>query len=261
MPDHIASFPLRSATTEQLSSALGRCYAEYNAWHGQATLIASFAHEARTAGVESLLAERARESLDFGEEEGFIVYPHGKRTSNHDMAQTVASQQLATADYGVKLAAVVMLHNACERFLWRLVRFGLVANRNRALKFVANRQIAVNTLVRKGAQASIDDKIEHWWAKLERDTMLKKWDRLVALVGHPPKLHDVSWHFHRDMLSGFDDVRHNAVHHGGQAVRAFDFAGFAQQLWRAQLVWLRHVTALLKVKIPAGSLFASDQVK
>lgn len=57
------------------------------------------------------------------------------------------------------------------------------------------------------------------------------------------------------MLVDFDDVRHNAVHHNAQAVKAFDFAEFANQLWRAQLVWVVQVASLLKLKIPAETLF------
>jgi hypothetical protein len=58
------------------------------------------------------------------------------------------------------------------------------------------------------------------------------------------------------MLEEFDDVRHNAVHHDGQAVKAFDLIAFTSQLWRAQLVWVVQVASLLKIKIPAESLFA-----
>ena len=95
-----------------------------------------------------------------------------------------------------------------------------------------------------------------WWDELERDTLPAKWDRLVELIGFPPKLNDSPWNFDKIMLEGFDDVRHNAVHHDAQAVRDFDFAEFANQLrGERQLVWVCQVALPLKLKIPAEILF------
>jgi hypothetical protein len=258
MADPIATFGLRGATPGELGAALGRCYVEYSAWHGQAALVANFAQDARTGGVKDVLAKRVHEELDFAEAEGLIINLPGRTKSNQEIAHILAGHQLAIADQGVKISAVVMLHNACERFLWRLVRFGLVGNRQQVLKWIGNRNISVEMLESNGVDASVDTLIEKWWDKLERDTLAAKWDQLVALVGFPTKLSDPPWHFDKTMLVGFDNVRHNAVHHDAQAVRAFDFGKFANELWRAQLVWLVQVASLLKLKIPAETLFGGN---
>ena len=142
------------------------------------------------------------------------------------------------------------------RVLWRLVRFGLVGNRQEVLKWIGKRNITVETLMTQGVDGPIDAHIEKWWDKLERDALGTKWDRLAGLVGFPTKLSSPPWHFDRKMLVGFDDVRQNAVHHDAQAVKAFDFAEFANQLQRAQLVWLVQVASLLKLKIPAEMLIS-----
>jgi len=256
MSDPIANFPLRAASKDELSTALGRCYADYNAWHGQANFIADFAQDARIAGVESVVAKRIGQLLDFAEAEGLIVTTATKTKSNQEISNELASHQLITADLGVKIAAIVMLHNACEQFLWRLVRFGLVVNREQVLKWIEGRKVTVQKLAGQEIDILIDEHIEKWWDELERDSLMKKWERLVGLFGLPDKLRDESWHFDRDMLSRFDDVRHNAVHHDGKLVREFDFTEFAKQLWRAQLVWLVHVGLRLRLKIPVESLFA-----
>ena len=39
MADAVASFALRGATHEELGFALGRCFAEFGAWHGQSVFI------------------------------------------------------------------------------------------------------------------------------------------------------------------------------------------------------------------------------
>lgn len=255
MVDAIASFALRGATHEELGRALGRCFAEFGAWHGQATFVAQFAQDARIGGVKAVLADRIHQALELGEAEGLIINTPARTKSNQEIAHVLADHQLAIADQGVKISAIVMLHNACERFLWRLVRFGLVGNREQVLKWIGKRNITVETLMTQGVDAPIDAHIEKWWDELERDTLATKWDRLVRVVGFPTKLSSPPWHFDRKMLVDFDDVRHNAVHHDAQAIKAFDFAEFSNQLWRAQLVWVVQVASLLKLKIPAETLF------
>lgn len=255
MADPIASFPLRGATDEELGLALGRCFAEFGAWYGQAVFVANFAEDARVGGVKDVLADRLRVALDFGEAEGLIISTPAKPKSNHEIAHVLADHQLAMAEQGVKISAIVMLHNAYERFLWRLIRFGLVGNREQAMKWIAKRNVTVEALATQGVDTVVDSQIEKWWDELERNTLAVKWDRLTGLVGRPAKLSNPPWHFDRSMVMKFDDVRHNAVHHDAQAVKAFDFGEFANELWRAQWVWLVQVASLLKVKIPAETLF------
>jgi hypothetical protein len=153
-----------------------------------------------------------------------------------------------------------MLHNAYERFLWRLVRFGLVGNREQALKWIGKRNVTVEILINEGVDVPVDAHLEKWWEELERDTLAVKWDRLSGLVGFPAKLSSPPWHFDRDMLVKFDDVRHNAVHHDAQAVKNFDLVGFANQLWRAQWVWVVQTASLLDIKIPAETFFTVNSM-
>ena len=44
-----------------------------------------------------------------------------------------------------------------------------------------------------------------------------------------------------------------------QAIKTFDLVAFANQLWRAQWVWLVQVASLLNIKIPAESLGAGGR--
>lgn len=252
MLDTIASFPLRGATQQDLGIALGRCYREYCLWNGQSTLIAHFAQDARDAGVKAVMSNRNRAAIDCAQAEGIIK---GATPVSDTLIDEITSHHLATADHGGRIAAVVMLHNACERFLWRLVRFGLVANRPRAAAWIADRKVTVKMLQEQPPEVLIDDHLEKWWDDLERDKLTNKWDRLIELLGFPAKLTSGRWHFDRDMLSRFDETRNNAVHHDGQPVKMFDFPEFANQLERAQLVWLVHVGRLLNLKIPAEIMF------
>ena len=249
MFDSIANFPLRSASKDELGVALARCYAEYNQWHGQANFIANFANDARLAGVHSIVADRIQESIDLGEAMGVVRFPT-RTKDNTEIAKEIAEHQLLTADVGVKIAALAMLHNACERFLWRLVRLGLVANRSEAIKWIAKRKVQVEDFADVESDIVVDQQLENWWEELERASMLKKWDKLVGLVGYPEKLADQNWHFDRDMLANFDEIRHNAVHNDARTIKEFDFVEYAKQSWRAQLVWLAQVAMQLQLTIP-----------
>ena len=255
MPDSIASFALRETPLEELGNWLGRCFAEYSAWHGQATFLCGFTQDACAAGVSEVLTDRIDDAMGLAEQVGLLTWTAGKSKTNRAIASDIAEHQLRMADSGVKLAAIVILHNACERFLYRLVRFGLVVNRTRGLEWIADRKVSVRAIAGRDVEALIDDHLEKWWIHLERDSLPTKWDKLITLVGYPPKLDDGVWHFDRDMLSQFDDVRHNAVHHDGQKVTALDLDAFAKQLWRAQLVWVVHVAEQLGVQIPAEVFF------
>jgi hypothetical protein len=255
MPDTIASFPLRGAKIEELSEALGRSYAEYAAWHGQATFLAGFVPDARSAGVSSVLVDRFEGALRLAEKEGLLTWNEKKSKSNPEIAFDIAEHQLQMADFGVKIASAVMLHNACERLFHRIVRFGLIANRAEALRWIAERKVSVQLLATREAESLIDDHLEKWWNELERESLLDKWDRLVALVGYPSNLSIGTWHFDRRTLEGFDDARHNAVHHDGQFIKNFDLASFANQLGRAQLAWVVHIGVQLHLRIPAELFF------
>ena len=254
MSDPIVDFPLRTASQEQLAIALGRSYAEYNAWHGQATLIAGFSQDARAVGVKSVMVEHIHDAICIAEKVGYLK-TDAMQKSTLQLANDLAEHQLTTVGHGIELAPIVMLHTACERYLWRLVRFGLFVNRPQVLEWIRNRKLTVQELVKDQAEILLDEKIECWWNQLERDTLKEKWQRLIALVGYPQELCDGKWHFDKERLLCFDKVRHNAVHRDWQAVRAFDFTVFATQLQRAQLVWLTKIAIRLDLKIPAEILF------
>jgi hypothetical protein len=257
MTDPIVTFPVRSPLAEDLGVALGRCFAEFSAWYGQAMTVAGFAEDARAGGVKSILTDRLHQALEVGEKIGLFQFLPGKSKTNVEVAQLLADHQLGLADQGVKIAAIVMLHNAYERFLWRLVRFGLVGNREQALRWIARRSVPVESLIKEGVDAAVDAHLEKWWEELERDTLAAKWDRLTGLIGFPAKLNSPPWRFDRNMMVEFDDVRHNAVHNDAQAVKDFDLAEFAKQLWRAQLVWLVEIALILKITIPTETMFRS----
>ena len=80
---------------------------------------------------------------------------------------------------------IVVLHNALERFLWRLVRFGIVASRSKSIGVISNKPVTVGDLAMHDRDTLIDGLLEKWWEDLEWVSLPKKWDALVSLVGNP----------------------------------------------------------------------------
>jgi hypothetical protein len=106
MPDTIVRFALRGAADEELGGALGRCFAEYAAWHGQSVFVAGFAQDALAGDVKAVIANRLQQGLEFGEAEGLFLSTPARMKSNREIAQVLADQQLAMAEQGVKIAAI-----------------------------------------------------------------------------------------------------------------------------------------------------------
>jgi len=259
MPDRIACFPLRGATSGEISIALAESYAEYAAWQAQAGTIASFVEVARAAGVESVVAERSRSALSWFRAAGILV---GDPTASavEAMVSLSVKEQLYTAEHGVNVAAIVMLHNSTERFVWRLTRFGLVANREKATEWIGNKKVNIRDLVSTSVDEAVDAKLEDWWKELERDSLIEKWDCLVGLVGFPAKLIDPpNWHFDRNMIVQFDETRINAVHYDASYLKTFGLNQFSAQLSRASLIWLVHFAQRLGVKVDANRLWGLKQ--
>ncbi len=252
--DSIANFPLRAASDDDLAVALALCHREYLLWHGQAVSIARSPIDAQAGGVESVFVARNLEFLESGVTAGWIK-PGDWQGNPVEIAAKTAAMQLEMVEYSARIAAVVMLHSACERNLWRFVRFAMVSQRDKAIKRVNNRQVTIQDLSALDREQLVDRHLEKWWGDLERDTILKKWDSLVDLLGNPEELRGNQWHFDREMLDEFDKVRHDCVHHSGSRLESFDLDRFASQLERSQWVWSLKVAMALNVKIPAEIVF------
>lgn len=252
--DSIANFPLRGTNCADLGIALGRCHREFLVWYGQAAAIEQFPSDAKCAGVETVIAGRNEYGLELAKSLGILKWTDTKVLDNCEISKELAGQQIVMIDRAARTAAVVMLHSAIERSLWRLVRFGMIAERSSAIERVARRQVTVQELCDIDRDTLLDQRLENWWEDLERGSLLHKWDALIGLFGNPDNLRDGDWYFNREMLLEFDNLRHNCVHHGGQLLKDFNFTAFARQLWRAQWVWLATVALRLKVQIPGEAL-------
>jgi hypothetical protein len=253
--DSVATFPLRGATNDELGIALALCHYDFFLWHAQALTIAQFPVQAQVAGVHDILAAEKLHALQYAMSKGMLKVDVSKMTlTTEELASQMARKQFETIEHSTRIAAVVMLHSACERFFWRLVRLAMVAQRSKAVECIEQRKLLLRELT-CDKDSLIDDHLERWWWELERKSILDKWDALVRLVGSPEKLREGSWYFDREMLEEFDKVRHDCVHHTGSGLKTFDLQQFAGQLLGAQLEWMVTLAMSLNVKIPAELAF------
>lgn len=249
--DSIANFPLRSAAADDLGIALARTYADFGKSCGQAFMLEEFVHDADAAGVRQILAGKAQSILHFAESEGLF------KTGGADFKQFVRNatpqmvdMQVTSALRGAKLATTVLVHNALDVFFFRTIRFGLAYDREQAMDLVSDRKVSLSSLHGRDPDEVADEAIENWWWGFERESLIKKWERTVKLLGYPSKLSDESWHFDLDMLKAFDAIRHSAVHHEGGGLLEFDLVEFSNQLRRAMLVWMTHVGITMGIQAP-----------
>lgn len=256
--DSIANFSFRGTSDIDLGIALARCHRDYLLWHGQATAVAKFPRTARRAGVESVMAEEVSNGLELSESLGILKFTEGKTKSNEEIAAMIVDLQLPLVEHSSRIAAIVMLHNAFERNLWRLIRFAMVGNRSRAIERVAKKAITVQQLTEANADTLIDDAIEKSWREANDVPLPKKWDILISLMGYPQLLSRGKWHFDRKTIEEFDEVRHNCVHHEGSLLKAFDLDAFEAQLDRAHWGLIAAVAMLLQIKIPAEVAFGME---
>ena len=145
--DSVANFSLRGTPDDVLGTALALCHWDCLLWHGQANSIARFPLDARVAGIESVFATRNYDALGWGEFTGILTFDASKKTlTNAEIAEQMVPKQLEMIEHSARIAAVVMLHSACERSLWRFVRFGIVAHRSKAVEQISHRQVTVQQL-------------------------------------------------------------------------------------------------------------------
>jgi len=93
MPDPIACFALRNTPPKELGVALGQCFAEYNAWHGQASFLSGFAYDACAAGVSDVLKRRIDSAINQAEEAAMLTWTARKSKTNTEIAADIAHKR------------------------------------------------------------------------------------------------------------------------------------------------------------------------
>lgn len=225
-----------------LSRYLTREWSAFEATHNRGTSLRNFEKAAHAAGVHEVLHSQTKELIQFFAAEKIFTDAGHASVRDGSLARQMTAVTLHLAGSSIKLAIAVLLHAGLEEYLLSMCRLGLVLNRKQGLAWCKQKRVTLQDFQALGGQGSEDALLEQWTKDLERDSILDKWDRLVALVGYPKNLtFENKWHFDREMLARFDTARHDAVHHEGKSLEGFDLQAFEAQLSRAVLVITAHI--------------------
>jgi hypothetical protein len=254
MSDSLAQFSLSNPGRIELLHSLARVVGDFSQWHGVVGSIGLYVEASRSVGALEGLHNSVATAAVRMEEMGFV---RDKPPDFESQLRKAAEHHLSMGEHGAALARVVLLHMALEKHIWRLVRFGIVHNRDTAIELIASKNVKVADVAAKGAEGSLDGVLEKWWREMANASILVKWDALVSLFGFPTLLVDPPFRFDRDLIEQFDLARNNAVHGNGELLRTFDLTDFQVQAFRGRQVWLIHICKQMSLTIPANALLTA----
>lgn len=254
--DLIASFPLRGASKEELAKSLEQSHFAFADLRSLAEFMLDFPQLAVSSGVGTILANETIEAFRLADRMGFIIRSENAAPQSEfekNIRDVVLSVQMPRVQHGTRTASIVLAHSALDKLLWRLCRFGFVANRASALDYAGRKQITVSELVSAGFDASLDNRLEACLSDLAEKSIVLKWDCLCSLIGLPTPNDEVR--YDRTMLSSFNDVRNDAAHHGGETLETINLKDHLSRMNWFMLGWTARMAARLDIQLDAAALF------
>lgn len=168
-----------------------------------------------TAQVQAnniVFIEQGLKSDDF---KHFLKDPEVFFRDGHDKALIQAMTQKAVGSFKQSLdaASLVFAHSILDAALHDCLRISALAAPEDWMQFVGKRNVALNEIGKKSNTEHLREAIAGELDRLERESLLKKVDRLFQLC--KPKKHIYltnGFRFDRDRLKELDNLRHAIVH-------------------------------------------------
>jgi hypothetical protein len=113
----------------------------------------------------------------------------------------------------IDAASIVFVHSLLDATLYSLCCVSYDSDPNAWLNFVKDRQLKIGDVLAKGQDAATKVISRDYVASLERESLIKKSDKLHAICQPPANANYASnYKFSRDTLERFDKLRHDIVH-------------------------------------------------
>lgn len=113
----------------------------------------------------------------------------------------------------IDAASVVFMHSLLDATLYSLCCVSYDTNPNDWLSFLKERQLKIGDVVANGQDAAMKAVSRDYVSSLERESLIKKSDKLHAICKPSPNVkYASSYTFSRDKLENFDKLRHDIVH-------------------------------------------------
>jgi len=113
----------------------------------------------------------------------------------------------------IDAASIVFVHSLLDATLYSLCCVSYGSNPDDWLIFIKDRQLKVEDVLAKGQNAATEAISRNYVANLERESMVKKSDKLHAVCKPPASVnYAYNYTFSRETLEKFDNLRHDIVH-------------------------------------------------
>jgi hypothetical protein len=113
----------------------------------------------------------------------------------------------------IDATSIVFVHSLLDATLYSLCCVSYDSNPNAWLNFVKDRQLKVGDVLAQGQDAVTKVISQDYVKSLERESLIKKSDKLHAICQPPANVnHASNYKFSKEKLEGFDQLRHDIVH-------------------------------------------------
>lgn len=144
------------------------------------------------------------------------------------MAEQMSSNQLDRYQWIVDSAALVFAHSAVDAAATELCWITALAEPDDWEQYVLGKEVSLSEVKTASFSALFHQKLSSYLEYFERESLLKRFDRLFALCRPPEEFEGISgFRFDRDRLHRLDRLRHDVVHHN---VEQADFDDIEQDL-------------------------------
>jgi len=113
----------------------------------------------------------------------------------------------------IDATSIVFVHSLLDAALYSLCCISYDSNPNTWLNFVKDRQLKIGDVLAQGQDAATKVISEDYVKSLERESLIKKSDKLHAICQPPANANYISnYKFSKEKLERFDQLRHDIVH-------------------------------------------------
>jgi hypothetical protein len=134
------------------------------------------------------------------------------------LGSALTSNQLSVFGLSVDAASLVFMHSALDAAIQDLCRVCALVAPSDWEQFLGERKVALSDLKSSDYMTIFHQRLTQYLADLERESLLKKVDRIFQLCQPPQGFARAGYSFDRNRLDKLDRDRH-AIIHGDGAVR------------------------------------------
>lgn len=207
--------------------------------------------DSATSSLEASNMRFVKADLISGDFKHLLKDPEEFARSGKDDFLIKAMTQLAAGNFerSLNAASLVFAHSILDSALHDCLRIMAMASIDSWMPFVEGKKIALSEVQSKSRTAILKEAVEAEIERLERESLLKKVDRLFQLCKPKKQVYLTNgFRFDRDKLERLDKLRHDIVHAPGEHHEFPDLTSDLEFLQRSGL----HCAVMISESSHAG---------